>query len=61
MAGVRVLRRVWGSGLDLLYPAACSGCGSELTESRESPFCLACIGQLKFQNMATCLRCGAAI
>jgi ComF family protein len=58
---MRLVRRLWDSGLDLLYPAVCSGCGSELIAYHELPFCPKCIGQLSFQNTLTCLRCGAAI
>jgi ComF family protein len=47
--------------LDLLYPAACAGCGQELATAAEMPFCAGCVGQLKLIEGASCLRCGGPV
>jgi ComF family protein len=52
MSGVRHL---WDQGLNLLYPAACCGCGRETERPR---FCSRCHGEIRAPRSPLCLVCG---
>jgi ComF family protein len=50
-----------GAALELLYPAACVGCGIEVDAADETPFCAECLGRLPLFQGATCVRCGGPV
>jgi ComF family protein len=60
-ASGRVARWCRERTLDLLFPAACAGCGSELDESIEPRFCAECLGRLLLFTGVTCLKCGVPV
>lgn len=64
----RSRRGAWrlGSGtLELVYPAACAGCGAEMdaaaTPAGRDVFCPSCVDRLALFNGPACLRCGATV
>jgi len=63
MASVaRFGRRLFGSGLDLLLPPACNGCGCELPTPGRQPFlCDACRAAFCTLRPPCCPRCAAPV
>jgi ComF family protein len=60
-AGGRFVAWCRGSALDLVFPAACAGCGEELEATGEVPICEECLERLPLFRGATCRRCGAPV
>ena len=61
----RLARRIGSGAVELVYPAACVGCGTEL-DSAPAPghqdlICRACLERLALFDGALCSRCGATV
>lgn len=59
--GGAMLRKVRRAGTDLLFPAACAGCGDELEHTPRSMFCDDCLAEACLLSGPVCLRCGAPV
>jgi ComF family protein len=62
---IRAVEWLGSGAIDLVYPAACAGCGVEMepadAPSHRDMFCQACLDQLALLSGPTCLRCSATV
>lgn len=55
------MARVWGGGINLIYPMRCASCKKKLDALDELGVCGFCIGNIKKNPKPYCIQCGRAL